>query len=209
MTTVASLRVPVTWVAPHLSHCLWRRGTPPVPRLVTRGALHLSMAFAGTPGFYIAQPGAADGFTFSNNTVDDGSKVRLSGQSLLPSLPACNLTRLDAPLQGSASVTVVLPPNVTRVGGGPGIVLSATAQTPGSVLRYSVDGSRPTPASPLWPGGSGGTLSLPARTAAVFVKAFPAGAGSAGSSRQWRAQEEGGGVVVESPVGGGVYASQS
>jgi hypothetical protein len=48
----------------------------------------------------------------------------------------------------------------------------AKCSFPGAQLVYSVDGSRPTPSSPLWP--ASGTLTLPARTVAVNVKALPA-----------------------------------
>lgn len=125
----------------------------------------------GIPAFFVSEQGADAGFTFTNNTIDDGSN-------------------------GSATVSVMLPPVVTRVSGASPIVLRAAAQTGGDVLRYSIDGSRPTPGSPLWPGGSGGTLELPPRTVAVFVKAFPPPGAAAGGASA---------LAVESPVAGGVY----
>lgn len=79
----------------------------------------------------------------------------------------------DNAVDGINATLAVLPaPLITRLPGGVGIVLDATcAACPrGALLRYSIDGSRPSASSAAWPPGG---LHLPPRTVVVLVKAFP------------------------------------
>ena len=91
------------------------------------------------------------------------------------------------------AVAVLEPPAVTATAGtGGGIVLAAACAQ--GELRFTVDGSRPRGDAPLWP--AAGSLTLPPRTVAVNAKCFPSGARAAA----------GGPLLVESPVGGGIFA---
>jgi hypothetical protein len=112
--------------------------------------------------------------------------------------------------QASITIDVVLPPVVTRtkstsVASLGNITLQATAQTPGSVLYYTLDGSRPTLNSLAWPGGSGGVLSLAPRTTAVFVKAFPPSTGAWLPGKSRAGNDNLHPLSVESPVAGGIF----
>jgi hypothetical protein len=133
----------------------------------------------GVPALNANQPGSEDGFVFTGNVVHgvDGGYV-----------------------------VVIDTPVVSVVGGGDaksgkGLVLQATCATPGAELFYTTDGSVPTEAGSAiaWPGGSGGRLQLPARTMAVFVKAFANFAMQAAAAK-------GEVRVVPSPAEGGVYS---
>jgi hypothetical protein len=110
----------------------------------------------GTPLFYQSVAGALDGWAFANNTI----------------------------LNTSASIvaTPAVSAAVSEEGGS--ITVSASCSTPGAVLRYTTDGSRPTPESPPFP--ESGELVMPPRTVAVNVKAFASG-------------------LVESATNGGVF----
>jgi hypothetical protein len=76
----------------------------------------------------------------------------------------------------NGTVTVVENPAVAATVGASGITVTATCATTGAVLYYTVDGSKPSPAtSPVFP--ASGSLLLPLRSVAVSVKAFPAQGG--------------------------------
>jgi hypothetical protein len=98
----------------------------------------------GVPLFNEVVNGALQGWTFSNNTIDGPTSP-----VVVAATPAVDAT--VAPDGSSISVT-------------------ASCTTPGAVLRYTVDGSRPTAESLAFP--AAGVLQLGPRTVAVNVKAF-------------------------------------
>lgn len=73
-------------------------------------------------------------------------------------------------LSASSLPTLVVPTPVviTSSAGAGAVAVAASCAMPGATLRYTLDGSRPTPDSPVWP--EGGVVVR--RTAAVLVKAF-------------------------------------
>ncbi len=101
--------------------------------------------------------GDTSGFVLSNNTI-------------------LNATTLGA--------YVAATPLVTVSPSSPGMLsITAVCSTPGAVMRYTLDGSRVTPVSSVWPtqGVTVGMRALP-----VMVKAFATG-------------------LIESAVSGGVF----
>ena len=93
-------------------------------------------------------------------------------------------------LNGSALDGVVV--SVPLVTSAPGtnagtLLVSASCTTPGATLRYTIDGSRVTDASPVWPIEE---LTVGVRAVAVLVKGFKNG-------------------MVESAVAGGIFVSES
>jgi hypothetical protein len=102
----------------------------------------------GVPFFYSPIPGALDGWTMEGNVLDgvNGTVVVLPSPDVVGGYDA-------------ASDTLVINASCP----------SCAAQ--GAVLRFTVDGSKPTAWDPLVP--ASGTIVLPARATAVFVKAFP------------------------------------
>ena len=85
--------------------------------------------------------GDTSGFAFANNTILNGSAINSA---------------------------VVVTPSVVVVPSAPGVLtVTATTQTPGAVLRYTIDGSRVTSASRQWPSGG---VTVGARATAVLVK---------------------------------------
>lgn len=124
----------------------------------------------GTPLFYdINDPGHPE-WVVTNNTIDGADGVTLDV--------------VDTPV-----VTA------TPTSGG-GLLIAAKCATPGAVLRYTVDSSLPTAASPVFP-AAGLKLGPLWRALAVFVKAFPPPGASAN-----------GVVRVVSSVEGGFFAPQ-
>jgi hypothetical protein len=107
----------------------------------------------GIPPVTAHWPTSADGWDFSGNVVDGVN----------------------------ASVVVLGSPSVLQIASPTGGVLLRATKVPSSprlpsistVLRYTLDGSMPTANSSLWPTSGSGVLTLPARTVAVLVKAFP------------------------------------
>ena len=72
--------------------------------------------------------------------------------------------------------TIVAQPTVlhdTRTKQWPNLI--ATTSTPGAVLHYTLDGSRPTEASPLWPPTPSTAGPYALRTTPVLVRAFKTG----------------------------------
>ena len=104
--------------------------------------------------------GDTSGFTLRNNTVLNGSAV---------------------------STSVVATPIVAVQSAGTkgSVLVSASCSTPGATLHYTVDGSRPTGNSDVWPTGG---VEIHGRATAVLVKAFGPG-------------------LVESAVAGGTMAA--
>lgn len=103
--------------------------------------------------------------------------------------------------EGGVAVAALSAPDVAASADGSGnIVLRAQCADAGAELRYSQDGSRPKPDAPLWP--AAGALVLPPRAVAVNAKCFPP---PAGASRAALAAALGATVLVESPVGGGIF----
>ena len=89
----------------------------------------------------------------------------------------------------NATLQVLPAPAVSQVpaqGGGVWVDAACRECPPGSVLRFTLDGSRPTVSSPTWEGRA----RLPNRTVAVLVKAFPPAPG---------------GLVLEGPAEGGIF----
>ena len=109
---------------------------------------------------------------------------------------AAGWTFADNAIDGvnGTAVVVLEPPAVTAgAGAGGGIELRASCAQ--GELRFTVDGSRPRGDAPTWP--AAGSLTLPPRTVAVNAKCFPSAQAAAG-----------GRLLVESPVGGGIFAPQ-
>lgn len=102
-------------------------------------------------------------------------------------------------VDGENGTIAVLPEPVVTAATGPDGSLQLTA-TPGATsygqqLRYTLDGSRPTASSPLWPQAG---LALPGRSTAVLVKAFPVAAPRSGQAPVSQ--------IIESPSAGGVFS---
>jgi hypothetical protein len=132
---------------------------------------------AGVPLFYAREPGATDGWTFSDNIIDG---------------------------TGGVSVAALAPPDISATRGAAGEIVLAGSCPGGGDLRYSTDGARPMPDDAPWP-PSGASLTLPPRTVAVNAKCFPPPAGSPAFARLGAAL--GATHIVESPVGGGIFAT--
>jgi curli biogenesis system outer membrane secretion channel CsgG len=97
---------------------------------------------------------------------------------------ASSITAIHRGASTLAAFVAAAPVETVSAGSAPGTLsVSAVCSTPGAVLRYTVDGSRVTSASAVWPEGG---LTLGARAMAVLVKAFVEG-------------------LIESPVAGGVF----
>jgi hypothetical protein len=98
---------------------------------------------------------------------------------------------VDNAVDGVNATLQVLPASsvsqVPAVEGGVWVEAQCTECPPGTVLRFTVDGSRPTITSPEW----NGTARLQNRTVVVLVKAFP----SPGSDAS----------VIEGPAEGGIF----
>jgi hypothetical protein len=107
-------------------------------------------------------PRSTDGWSISDNAVDGLNAT-------LQVLPAASVSQVPA------------------VGGGVWVKAQCGDCPPSTVLRFTVDGSRPTPTSPQW---EGPVLRLPNRTVVVLVKAFPL--------RQDAS-------VIEGPAEGGIF----
>jgi len=131
----------------------------------------------GTPLLFQRVPHALDRWVVAGNTVD--------GEN--------------------ATLAVAPAPVVHRVPSPPGTIVVA-ASSAGSaagtaVLRYTLDGSRPTATAPTWP--ASGQLSLPPRAVAVLVKAFPSAVAAPTAAGGLPV------VAVESPTDGGVFEAEA
>ena len=109
----------------------------------------------------------------------------------------------DNAIDGANGTIVVAldAPALVATGDAGAISLRASCVVPDAELRFTVDGSKPGAASALWP--AGGELVLPPRTVAVNAKCLPP---PAGRLYERLAAALGATLLVESPVGGGIYA---
>ena len=133
-------------------------------------------------------PGTPLLYALANSTLDnwviEGNFIEGVNGTVVP-LPAPNVTWVVAP-GGGAAVTAAVTP------------LDPPYDQIEQRLVYTVDGSRPTPASASWP--SNGTLLLPPRATALLVKAFAVPPPSSSPRLPPGLQ------FVESPSEGGVVA---
>ena len=131
---------------------------------------------AGCPPLNDAHDPGLPGWAQANNVIDGQNGVfHVAATPILTARPAAN----------GASLTI-----------------TATSSTPGAVLRYTTDGSRPRATSAILPPeglvlGDGHSSSA-WRATAVFVKAFAAGGSGVGQV-----------IEVESESAGGVFAPPS
>jgi len=137
-------------------------------------------------------PGSSGAIT--GNLISSCAGVPVFNDAGAPGLPGWTVedNRIDG---ANATLSVARAPVVAAAPAGDGgLLVTASAPTPGTTLVYTLDGSRPEATSPPFPAG-GVTLPPGFRDTAVLVKAF------------WKGKEPRGVTRVESETAGGIYFS--
>ena len=150
----------------------------------------------GIAFMFVNSSGVIEGNTFATCPGTDLFYERVPGA-------AAGWTFANNSIEGAngTAVAALAPPAVSAVAGGGAGGISLVASCAQGDLRFTADGSRPRALAPLWP--AGGRLDLPPRTVAVNAKCFPPPAGAA---RDAIARSLGATLLVESPVGGGIFS---